>query len=317
MDSKIRNDLSYNLWGKPIFHSENKFTMNLNPKYGRGEMIGLGFGIGINTSLANYSFDFALYKPIKQYKEDVFFIGKVLKGQYVIREKDDNALLFNEGDIFCFLGNYLLDTKYNFSMETVILGVFGYKEEIVQTFIEKSWYSDKIENILNDSDLKKGIILSKTNEIEQLMSNLHTAIECDDKFTTFIKVVNIFDYFITNYDKNNYTKRKTYTERQIDTVIEIKKFLDDNLDTYYSMPKIADMFNISLSRMQSIFTEYYKMSPYRYHLNVRLERAHDLILNTDIKINSIAKSLGFSSYNNFFKAYREKYSCNPSKHRMS
>lgn len=311
------NHFSYNLWGIPSFFDGHKFLMDINPKYGSGNMIGLAFDTGLRVSLAKYKIRFKLEKPIFQYKEDLFYMGKVLKGQYFIKENENNSLLFNEGDIFCFLGNYFLNPQNHSVEETEVIGIFGYKGEVIEAFIKRKWYTDKIKKIFNDSDLKKGIVLSKTAELENIIDSLHIALTDDDRLRAYVKSMDLFYYFLVNYNKKMYTKSKTYTEEQVDTVIKIKQFLDEHLDTYYTMPKIAAMFNISLSRMQSIFRDYYKLSPYRYHLNARLERANELILGTDMKIDSISKSVGFSSYNKFFKAYKEKYHCNPSKHRIS
>ncbi|MDO5725900.1 MAG: AraC family transcriptional regulator [Tissierellia bacterium] len=290
----------------------------MNPKYGHGNMKGFNTDIGIAVSLAKYRFiNFNLEKARKQFKEDLFYMAKVLKGQYFVKQDDNSNLLFNEGDIFCFMGNYSINPKFYFDQDTSILGVFGYRSDIINAFTKKAWFTDRIEKILNDEDLKNGIVITKTYELEKDFESLYNAIEDDDRFSAYTKIVNIFQYFITNYDKSIYTKSKTYAEAQVDTVIKIKSFLDNNLNQYYPMPKIAEMFNISLSRMQSIFMDYYKLSPYRYHLNARLERANYLILNTDMKIGDIAKSVGFNSYNKFVKAYKTKYDCNPSKHRTN
>ncbi len=319
MSEKIREDLSYSVWGETKNYDESKFSMEMNSKWGKGFMIGFSSDIGINTSLSTYHLDFDAGETISKnlYKENLFCIGKVIKGQYFIKEKMKNSILFNENDIFCFSGNYFLNSIYHNKEECEILCVFGYNKEIINYFKTRKWYTDKIKNILNDSDLRNGIVLFGTNELDKILSDLYGAIKNEDRFSVYAKSIHLFHYFTDNYNKKIYKRSKTYTDEQVETVIKIKEFLDNNLDTYYPMPKIAEMFNISLSRMQSIFSDYYKMSPYRYHLNIRLEEANDLIINTDVKIITIAKMLGFTSYNKFSAAYKNKYNCNPSKHRMS
>lgn len=325
LDSSNRDDIAYDLWGdvivrnllgKTIIHDENKFEMKLNDKYGVGSIVGLYFDTGLSAGLTAYKLEYNLESPVKLYKKDMFFIGKILKGQFSFEVENDSKIFFNEGDVFAFSGNYYLAPQYYSQEKLEMIGVFGYRSEIIETLKKRKWYNHEIETILNDIDLKTGIKLSKTNEVEQIFSSLYLSVIDENRMTAYIKTLDLFYYFMSNYDKKMYTKSKTYTEKQLDTVIRIKEFLDSNLDVYYPMHNLADMFNISLSRMQSIFTAYYGLTPYRYHLNARLEKANELIINSDHKITEIVRSLGFNSYNKFTKAYRDKYNCNPSSHRI-
>lgn len=319
-----REDIKYDLWGDDIVYNllgtttsydENSFEIVMNDKYGLGSIVGFHFDIGLSAGFTNYQLEYNLTSSVKLYEQDMFFIGKVLKGQYSFELENDRKIFFNEGDIFSFVGNFFLIPQYYSQKKLQMVGIFGYKKELIEILRKRKWYDDKIKNIINDTDLNMGIKLSKTNEVEEILSTILTAVKKKNRMTAYIKTLDLFYYFLSNYNKKMYTKSKTYTEEQIETVIKIKTFLDQNLDTYYAMHELADMFNISLSRMQSIFTAYYGLSPYRYHLNARLEKANEMIMSSDIKITEIVKSLGFSSYNKFSKAYRDKYNCKPSYHR--
>lgn len=322
MNTKNRDDFSYDLWGDPelAIYDGNKVTFQMNPKYGSGKSISLDSVVGLYPTLSEHCLNFKIKNSnIFFFKKDVLFIGKVLNGKLVIKGKDNLSLLFKKGELFCFSGNLILDNKhyYNDERSVLLVGIFGYKNDILNSFRKNGWSTNLVKKVLENSVLKTALMINKTYQIEQILSDLYCAMSTDDRFTSFVRGVDLFHYFVEMMANNQYSKAKTYTEQQVDNVIEIKNFLDNNLDTYYSMPKLAEMFNVSLSRMQSIFADYYNDSPYRYHLNRRLEKANDLILNTDIKIITIAVSVGFTSYDNFFKAYKNKYGFNPSKHRMT
>ncbi len=322
MNDKNRNDLSYDVWGDlDLAHCYgNKATFYINPKYGEGKSLFFDSDLCIYPVLTQYCLNFKLKKKnIYYYKENSLFLGKILKGKLALKTKDSKGMLFNEGDLFCFSGNFVLNEKYHFNdnRPVVIIGAFGYHKDIVNAFKTRKWPIHLLKNFLENPDLEKGVILNKTHELDQCVNDLYFAMTHNDGFVSFLKSLELFYSFAKTINNKKHQKIKTYKQEQVSTVIEIKHFLDNNLDTYYAMPKLAEMFHISLSRMQSIFEDYYNVSPYKYHLNKRLEKANYLILNTDIKITEIATIVGFTSYDNFFKAYKNKYGCNPSKHKIT
>ncbi len=234
-----------------------------------------------------------------------------------MKSEDNLNILFNKGDIICISGNYKFNEKYicedKFSISTI--GIFAYFNELKDAFIKNNWDMQIIDSIINNQDLKSGIKIPNINKLENIFNDLYHAMENNNTFTIYSKCVELFHYTTQILNNKGNKKLKTYTQKQVQDVLEIKNFLDENLNSYYSMPQLAKMFNISLSKLQSIFIEYYGASPYKYHLNKRLEKAYQLITKTQMKMDEIAKSVGFSSYDNFFKAYNKKYNCNPSEHR--
>ncbi len=322
MATKSRQDFSFDLWGDPkdAHYEVNKATFKMNPKYGEGTSIFFNSELAIYPALSEYRLDCDLTgTDIAFYKQDSIYLGKLLKGKFALKGKNDERLLFNEGDIFCFSGNFVLNEKFHYNnTETVLtVGLFGYHKEILSAFEKRNWPTDTIKKFLIDPDLAEGVLLNKTDALNQVIDELYAAMTNDDQFSAFVKGVNLFNCVIDMMKRKTHKKVKTYKQQQVDTVIEIKHFLDQNLDAYYAMPKLAKMFNISLSRMQQIFAAYYNLSPYKYHLSKRLEKANHLIINTDEKMINIAKTVGFKSYDKFFEAYKNRYGCSPSKHRTT
>ncbi len=321
MINKTRKDFSYDLWGDPALAicDGNRAIFEMNPIYGKGTSISLGSDVCIYPTLSEYSINLKQSKSnIPFFKDDAIWLGKILDGKFLIKGKNNLNILLTKGDVFCISGNYTFNEKFHMEEEILIktIGIFAYYNEIMAVLKKNNWKLSIIKNILNKSDLKVGIKLSKTYGIEKILDDLYISMKDDNRFVAYVKSIELFSSFINIINEEKYKNAKTYNEKQVEIVISIKKFLDENLDKYYSMPKLAEMFNISLSRMQSIFNDYYGFSPYKYHLNKRLEKAHDLIINSDIKITEIARLVGFNSYDKFFLAYKNMYGCNPSKYRM-
>ncbi|MNT66549.1 Exoenzyme S synthesis regulatory protein ExsA [compost metagenome] len=58
-------------------------------------------------------------------------------------------------------------------------------------------------------------------------------------------------------------------------------------------------------------------SPKRYYLQMRLERAHLLLVNSSLPIFEVAVACGFSSASHFSRTYRETYGCTPQRTRQA
>lgn len=78
---------------------------------------------------------------------------------------------------------------------------------------------------------------------------------------------------------------------------------------------IADYIGINRSYLTDIFTKEMGMSPKQFLMDYRLEKASELLLETDDSIHSIALSVGYSDQLSFSKAFKKKYNENPTDYR--
>ena len=82
-----------------------------------------------------------------------------------------------------------------------------------------------------------------------------------------------------------------------------------------SIQYIADKLRVHRSYLSSIFKDFHKISPKEYLLEVRMNRAKELLENTDQPIKIIAYSVGYLDPLHFSKAFRQYYDCSPSQYR--
>lgn len=83
------------------------------------------------------------------------------------------------------------------------------------------------------------------------------------------------------------------------------------IETSYSDPSItnktlADLCNISEIYFRRQFKTKFGITPKQYILNVRLQRAKQLLLDGRYKINTISEECGFASQYHFSRIFREK-----------
>lgn len=92
-------------------------------------------------------------------------------------------------------------------------------------------------------------------------------------------------------------------------------FIISNFDKDISLNEIAAAFHMSVSYFSKLFKETAGFSPYDYLLSVRLDKAKEMLLQTDYSVESIAYKTGFNSTANFIYFFKKKTGTSPLKFR--
>ncbi len=72
---------------------------------------------------------------------------------------------------------------------------------------------------------------------------------------------------------------------------------------------------MSPRQLERLFARYLGRSPKRYYMEIRLERARNLLMQTEMSVIEIALASGFASAAHFSKCYRATYGSTPYRHR--
>ena len=88
--------------------------------------------------------------------------------------------------------------------------------------------------------------------------------------------------------------------------------MKENISNHIPLEKIAEQLNVSYTWFRQAFKQYTGFSPAQYQLQLKLNRAKELLINSNLNISEIAYELGFdnaSHFCTFFKS-REKMTAN-------
>lgn len=110
------------------------------------------------------------------------------------------------------------------------------------------------------------------------------------------------------------------TEKNYSDIIYVKMAKDLIISLYHQKIKIsdiADKIGINRSYLTNVFKREMKMSPQAYLIRIRMERASQLLRETDMPIGNIALSVGYSDALSFSKIFKQKYNISPSEYRAS
>lgn len=95
------------------------------------------------------------------------------------------------------------------------------------------------------------------------------------------------------------------------------KTMENNLEEPISPATLADEVAISTRQLERLFRRYLDRSPKRYYMDLRLQKARNLLLQTDMSVINVALSCGFTSPSHFSKCYRLRYDTTPYRERGS
>ena len=82
-----------------------------------------------------------------------------------------------------------------------------------------------------------------------------------------------------------------------------------------NISEYAEMFNISVSYFIHLFTQQFGGSPYQYLLSIRISQAKYLLTETNMRINDIAKNIGYDDPFYFSRIFKKHIGVSPSAYR--
>ncbi len=99
-------------------------------------------------------------------------------------------------------------------------------------------------------------------------------------------------------------------------VLTIIELMEANLSEPLSLIEIADHVDLSRRQIERLFRSEMGRSPARYYLEIRLDRARHLLIQSSMPVVEVAVACGFVSASHFSKCYRELYARSPQQERV-
>ncbi|PJK28057.1 GlxA family transcriptional regulator [Minwuia thermotolerans] len=91
----------------------------------------------------------------------------------------------------------------------------------------------------------------------------------------------------------------------------IIELMEANVSEPLSLAEISEYVGLSRRQVERLFRRHLGRSPARYYLEIRIDRARHLLLQSNMPIVDVAIACGFVSASHFSKCYREMYGRSP------
>lgn len=243
---------------------------------------------------------------------DVFEMVYVKKGNAVFEIAGQPAAI-GPNDIVIIKPNqpHKLIIKSQPGCEFIVLH-FGFSNQKNIEFSEVS-----LEDFLNFVKGKESgafitLKVSQKNEIITLLNRIlkeRENTEIGSDFLNRLMVLELF-VFISRALKMEWENSIKYKSPKLKELIQISvKYIRNNYERDISLGDIAKFVFLSPSYFTRAFKDEVGISPINYLLKVRIERAKELLAETDAKISNIALNVGFSNqqrFNEIFKKYTKQ-----------
>lgn len=96
---------------------------------------------------------------------------------------------------------------------------------------------------------------------------------------------------------------------------KVIQMMENNIEEPISPSILAKDVGMSTRQLERLFRRYLNRSPKRYYMELRLQKARNLLMQTDMSVINVALACGFASPSHFSKCYRSHYSTTPYRER--
>lgn len=98
---------------------------------------------------------------------------------------------------------------------------------------------------------------------------------------------------------------------------QVIQMMENNIEEPISPSVLASDVGMSTRQLERLFRRYLNRSPKRYYMELRLQKARNLLMQTDMSVINVALACGFTSPSHFSKCYRSHYGTTPYRERGS
>jgi len=97
----------------------------------------------------------------------------------------------------------------------------------------------------------------------------------------------------------------------------VTDYINDNIASEIKLSDLANLAGISQYHFSRLFKKSLGISPNKYVIKQRIERAKSLLKNSDLLVTEIALLCGFSSHSHFSKYFRQITGITPKEYKVA
>ncbi len=229
--------------------------------------------------------------------------------------------IYDEQNLYCvhLIDGYVLDTEeirkisdnigMKYHVDLYMSDLQGEKTTVIVSFMEEN-LTDKLtaslsewcgENIHHDYKIYAGHVVEKINDIDQSLKT------CKDKRKVYLAQQN-------NLSHENHEEVQTIENDSQQKMV--MRFNDENLmNRDLNRTMVADKFYISVYSVGRICKNQFGVNFSEYVSGKRMEKAKQMMTETDLTIGEISAAVGIDDANYFARIFKQNYGISPTEFR--
>lgn len=147
--------------------------------------------------------------------------------------------------------------------------------------------------------------------MEQVLDARQLSFNCELKRNAYLMLILSELYNndgIKNQGHDYYYSGATYVKYAMDYIYE-------NIDKRLRITELANEIGVNRSYLTNMFKSVTGYSPKQLITNLRMEKAQDLLFNSDLSVSSVAEQVGYPDVLAFSKIFKQHFKVSPTKYR--
>lgn len=120
-------------------------------------------------------------------------------------------------------------------------------------------------------------------------------------------------YVLRHYSTGRVVRELSSSRLTLEQVRRVDEYIDAHLDQKISLGDLAACLHLSVPHFERMFRVTTHRPPYRYVLDVRIERAKFLLEKTRLPLAEVARQCGFASQSHFTTHFRRSVGVSPAR----
>ena len=147
---------------------------------------------------------------------------------------------------------------------------------------------------------------SKMNDIERMIEYIFTA----EDFRKIEKLLYTYmEIVISEFETEASSSNRV--------IYQVKQYINTHYYEDLKLQQLAEQVYLSANYLSNIFTKHTGSSLNKYIKEVRLKKAQEILLSTNMKVADVGRRVGYDNTSYFIKKFQEKFGMTPDKYRMN
>ncbi|GMQ56594.1 AraC family transcriptional regulator [Vallitalea sediminicola] len=297
---------------------QDKTIYNILPEYGNGTIIMYKIIEGMYLNYSDFKFKDIIKNDIKSnYCDNIISIEYCIDGEWKCNFKNDKVAFAQKGNSAYGAGkSCFLDLDYKGKTYKSI-NIFCYLNEITNS-VEKIFgvSKEKINKYYDKLSRRKDFLIIKfDDEAICILNEIYKYIKCDNVELIKLRAIELLLLEINNYEDYKNKKGKYYTKSLVEKVERIHNIIDENYNKNFTIEDLAKKEKISATSLKTCFKDLCGDTIYSYKKKCRMQKARELLLETDYRVYEIALIVGYREVAMFIKAFKKTYNMTPTEYR--
>lgn len=175
---------------------------------------------------------------------------------------------------------------------------------------------DFVDPIINNGAIPYLYFKAGTELAEEIQQTAFRLVENQcNHFQITREFFNLWNLILSHCEEHLSTDDEIYSDPSLFCMKKMLCFCQNNYDKDIKLADIATYAGVSNTYCNQLFHKYARQTPLEALTRIRMERASDLLLHTNLTMSEIAEKTGFSGASYFAEVFKRNYHTSPRNYR--